>query len=210
MTPDAKIRLILVDDHFLVRMGLVGSFSLEPDLTVIAECGNGQQALELYRMHHPDVMVMDCRLPGMDGLQATAAICGEFPGARIIMLSVFSGEEDIFRAVQAGARSYLPKSVQRDELLQAIRAVHAGQHYFPPAVAEKLASRVQRGELSVREHETLHLIVRGASNKEIATALGISEVTVKLHVGHVLAKLRVSDRTQAATAAIQRGIVHLD
>lgn len=191
-------------------MGLAGSFNLEPDMSVVAECGNGQQAQELYRAHQPDVVIMDCRMPGQDGLAATAAICREFPEARVIMLSVFSGEEDIYRAVQAGARSYLPKSLQREELLQAIRAVHSGQHFFPPSVAERLAARVQREELSARELEVLKHLVRGASNKEIAFALGISEVTVKLHVSHVLAKLRVSDRTQAVTAAIQRGIVHLD
>jgi DNA-binding NarL/FixJ family response regulator len=210
MNTPSEIRLLVVDDHFLVRMGLTGSFTLEGDLTVVAECGHGQQAVELYRKHRPDVVVMDARLPGLDGVQATAMICREFPEARVVMLSVCVGEEDIYRAVQAGASAYLSKSVQREELLQAVRAVHAGQRYFPSAIADRLAARVQRENLSPREMEVLKFIVQGASNKEIGAALHISEVTVKQHVGHLLAKLRVNDRTQAATAAIQRGIVHID
>jgi len=210
MNPLARIRLLLVDDHFLVRLGLTGSFSLEPDMIVVAECGNGQEAIDLYRAYRPDVVVMDARLPCLDGIQATAAICDEFSKARIVMLSVGVGEDEIYRAVQAGASAYVPKSIQREELLQAVRAVHAGQRYFTAVVAERLAARVQRSELSGREMDVLRLLVRGASNKEIGAELSISEVTVKQHVGNLLAKLQVNDRTQAVTTAIQRGLVHIE
>lgn len=205
-----RTRLLLVDDHFVVRMGLAGSLDAEHDLKVVAECGNGEQAVEAYRDQRPNVVVMDWRLPGMTGVQATAAIRAEFPDARIVILSNYDGEDDIHQAVQAGAMAYLPKSVEREELLAAIRSVAAGGAYFPPAIAARLAARRNRPELSPREMDVLRQVVRGASNKEIARSLGIAEITVKLHVSKLLEKLDVADRTQAATTAIQRGIVHLD
>ena len=205
-----KIRILVVDDHFVVRMGLCSSINMEEDTVVVAEASNGRQAIQLYRQHVPDVVLLDLRLPGMDGVETTVAICKEHPDARIIMLSTYDGDEDIYRSFQAGARSYLLKSVLREELLTAIRAAHAGQRYIPPAVAERLAERVPFLELSARELEVLRLIVKGMSNKEIGAALNITEVTTKLHVGHILSKLKVNDRTQAATTAVQRGIVHLD
>jgi DNA-binding NarL/FixJ family response regulator len=204
-----KIRVLVVDDHFVVRMGLSGSINLEEDMMVVAEASNGQQAIQLYRQQTPDIVLMDLRLPAMDGTATTTAICKEYPDARIIMLSTYDGDEEIYRSFQAGARSYLLKSVSREELLAAIRAVHDGQRYIPPAVAARLAERVPFIDLSARELEVLRLIVKGMSNKEIGAALNITEVTTKLHVGHILSKLKVNDRTQAATSALQRGIIHL-
>jgi DNA-binding NarL/FixJ family response regulator len=206
----AKIRLLLVDDHFVVRIGMVGAINAEPDMMVVAECGSGERAIELFREHTPDVTLMDWRLPGISGVLTTDAIRDEFPQARVILLSVYEGEEDVFRAVRAGAVSYLPKSIERDELLSAIRAVHSGQTYFPPAIAAKLVARQARPQLSGREMEVLGQVVLGCTNREIAKELRIAEVTVKLHVSSVLQKLGVSDRTEAATVAIQRGIVHLE
>jgi two-component system, NarL family, response regulator len=204
-----KIRIVVVDDHFVVRMGLSGSINMEEDMMVVAEASNGQQAIQLYRQQAPDIVLMDLRLPVIDGTATAMAICKEYPEARIIMLSTYDGDEEIYRSFQAGVRSYLLKSVSREELLAAIRAVHAGQRYIPPAVAARLAERVPFSDLSVREMEVLGLIVKGMSNKEIAAALSITEVTTKLHVGHILTKLKVNDRTQAATSALQRGIIRL-
>lgn len=210
MKPARRIRLLLVDDHFVVRMGLASSLNLEPDMQVVGECGSGEEAIALYRRHQPDVVMMDGRLPGLSGAEATAAIRREFPLARILMLSVRDGEEDIFRAVQTGVVAYLHKAAPREDILAAIRAVAAGQACFPPAIAQKLTARQGRATLTDRELEVLRLIVEGRANKEIADVLGLAEVTIKLHVGNLLAKLGVQDRTQAATAAIHRGIVHLD
>jgi two-component system NarL family response regulator len=210
MTKPRTIRLLLVDDHFVVRMGLASSLNLEADMEVVAECGKGEQAVELFRKHQPDVTLMDWRLPGMSGVATTATIRREFPEARIVMLSAFEGEEDIHSAVQAGVSAYLPKSVEREELLRATRAVHAGSSCFPPAIAAKLKAHTARPELSPRELEVLRLVVQGRLNKEIADALGLAEITIKQHVSSILNKLGVADRTQAATAAIQRGIVHLE
>lgn len=206
----SPLRLLLVDDHFVVRMGLASSLELEPDVTVVAEAGTGDQSIHLYREHRPDLVIMDYELPDFSGIEATTHICKEDSDARIIMLSVYEGEEDVFRAMEAGARGYLPKSVQRDELLCAIRQVYAGEEYIPPHLQEKLAARQSRSSLSQRQMQVLKCIVDGLSNKEIAADLGIAEITVKLHVTQILQKLNVEDRTQAAMAAIQRGIIHLD
>src|SRR4051812_21784259 len=204
-----KIRILVVDDHFVVRMGLCGSINMEEDMMVIAEASNGQQAIQLYRQQAPDIVLMDLRLPGTNGILTAMTICKEYSEARIIMLSTYDGDEDIYRSFQAGVRSYLLKSASREELLAAIRAVHSGQRYIPPAVAARLAERVPFTELSSREMEVLGLIVKGMSNKEIAAALSITEVTIKLHVGHILSKLKVNNRTQAAASALQRGIIRL-
>ena len=204
-----KIRLLIVDDHFVVRLGLASALNLEPDMAVIAEAPDGPQAIEAYRKHRPDVVVMDYQLPGLNGAEATKAIRAEFPQARVIVLSVFKAEEDVHRAVQAGAAAYLPKSSEPEELLEAIRSVHAGDTYFPAAIANVLAGRAKRDPLSAREIEVLAMIVSGHSNKEISSGLGISENTVKFHTTRIFEKLGVLDRVQAATAAIERGIVHL-
>ena len=205
-----KIRILVVDDHFVVRMGLVSSLNLEPDMVVEAEASTGQQALVFFRQHHPDIVLMDLKLPDMSGVETTNAICQEFPNASIIMLSTHDGEEDIYRSLQAGARSYLLKTAAREELLHTIRAVHLGERCISPAIGARLAERMTHTELTSRELEVLKLIAAGKSNKEIGSTLQIAEVTVKLHVGHILTKLKVSDRTQAATTALRRGILHLE
>jgi two-component system NarL family response regulator len=205
-----KIRIMVVDDHFAIRMGLTGSINLEPDMAVEAEASNGSQAIEGFRKHQPDIVLMDLKLPGASGIEATTAICKEFPKAAIIMLSTHDGEEDIYRSLQAGARAYILKDAAREELMAAIRKVHAGERVISPAVGARLAERMTRAELTAREIEVLKLMAKGRSNKEIGSALGIAEVTVKLHVGHLLTKLNANDRTQAATTALQRGILHLE
>src|SRR5256885_4037887 len=204
------IRILVVDDHFMVRMGLSASLNVEPDMEVVAEAGNATSALEAYRKHRPSLVMMDLRLPGMSGTECTAAILHEFPEANILMLSTHSGEEEIYRAMQAGARGYIVKSIIREELLRAIREVHRGGTYLDPIVASQLAQRQQHRSLSTREIDVLRLVAKGFGNKEIAGALKIAEVTVKLHVSHVLEKLEVKDRTQAATVALRRGIISLD
>ena len=205
-----KIRIMVVDDHFVVRIGLAGSLNIESDMVVAAEATTGQQAIAKYRELRPDIVLMDLKLPGMSGVEATRIICKEFPGANVIMLSTHEGEEDIYRSIQAGARTYLMKTTAREELIQAIRAAYSGERCIPPAIGARLAERMTRLELTARELEVLKLIALGRSNKEIGNVLGIAEVTVKLHVGHILTKLQVNDRTQATTTALQRGILHLD
>jgi two-component system NarL family response regulator len=204
------IRVMVVDDHQIVRQGLVALINTEPDLTVIAEAANGRLAVELFRAHQPDIALMDLRLPEMGGVDAIKTIRQEFPAARFIVLTTYDGDEDIYRALQAGAQSYLLKGMSYDELLDAIRTVHAGARRIPSAVAERLAERMPGQELTARELQTLTLIVKGKSNKEIGEALSISEATVKSHINSLLGKLGVTDRTQAATTALQRGLVHLD
>jgi two-component system NarL family response regulator len=205
-----KIRIMVVDDHFVVRMGLVGSINIEPDMIVEVEASNGQQAIAHFRHHQPDIVLMDLKLPDMTGVEVTSTICKEFPGASIIMLSTHDGEEDIYQSLQAGARTYLLKTAPREELMHTIRAVHAGERCISPAIGARLAERMTHTELTSRELDVLKHIATGKSNKEIGSALQIAEVTVKLHVGHILAKLKASDRTQAATTALRRGILHLD
>jgi two-component system NarL family response regulator len=205
-----KIRVMVVDDHFVVRMGLSGSINVEPDMVVSTEVSTGELAAAAYRKDRPDVVLMDLKLPGISGIEATRAICKEFPTAAVIMLSTHDGEEDIYRSLQAGARTYVLKTAARNELIDTIRAVHSGDRYISPAVGARLAERMTHPDLTAREIDVLELVVRGKSNKEIAAVLSIAEVTVKLHVGHILTKLAVNDRTQAATTALQRGIIHLD
>jgi DNA-binding NarL/FixJ family response regulator len=204
-----QIRILVAEDHLVARVGVTTIVNLQPDMTVIAEASNGQQAVELYRKHLPDVALLDMRMPGMSGVEAAAAIRAEFPHARMIALTTYGGDEDIRRALSAGVQAYLTKDVLHDELLKAIRAVHAGQTYLPAAVAAALAAQMPRPDLSAREIQVLELIVRGLANKQIAYSLSIAEHTVKNHVKNILSKLGVQDRTQAATAAIQRGIIHL-
>jgi two-component system NarL family response regulator len=200
----------MVDDHLVVRMGLRSMIDSQEDMVVVGEAANGRETIDLFRKLLPDIVLMDLRMPDLGGVDATIAICGEFPAARVIVLTTYDGDENIYRALQAGARAYLLKDIPREEFLAAIRAVHTGQYCIPPAVAARLASRVPACELSSREVEVLHLIVEGLSNKEIASALSITESTVKNHVNSILGKLKVNDRTQAATTALRRGIVMLD
>ena len=203
-------RILVVDDHFMVRMGLTSSLNAEEDMRVIAEAANGEEALTAYRKHHPSLVLMDVRLPGMSGTDAVTAIIREFPDARILMLSTHAGEEEIYRSLQAGARGYILKSAIREDLLRAIRDVIEGKRYLDPAVAPILAERLSQRPLTSREIEVLKMVAKGMGNKEIASALNIAEVTVKLHVSHVFEKLNVKDRTEAATAALKKGIISLE
>jgi two-component system NarL family response regulator len=205
-----KLRIMLVDDHYLVRMGLASIIALEPDMTVCAEASTGEQARALYRTAKPDVTLMDLRLPGMSGSETIHAIRTEFPDARIVMISTYVCDEEIYGALQAGAMAYLVKSVQREELTTAIRKAAAGHRHIPAEVAARLADRVSRSQLSTREIEVLRLLVSGRRNREIANTLDITEGTVKLHVSSILGKLGASDRTEAVTVALQRGIVQLE
>jgi len=204
------IRIMVVDDHHIVRQGLVALIRTVSGMLVVAEAADGEQAIELYRKHKPDVTLMDLRLPKKSGVEAITFIREEFPSARIIVLTTFDGDEDIYRALQAGAKGYLLKGMDTDELTDAIRTVYAGKSRIPAVVAERLAGRMGGPSLTARELEVLKRIVSGRSNKEIAGDLFISEATVKTHINSILSKLGVNDRTQAATTALQRGIVHLD
>jgi two-component system NarL family response regulator len=204
-----KLRIMLVDDHYLVRMGLASIIALEPDMTVCAEAATGEQALALYRTHSPHVTLMDQRLPGLSGSETTHAIRQAFPDARIIVLSTYVCDEEIYTALQFGAMAYLPKSVQREELTQAIRKASQGLRHITPEVAAVLADGMSRSHLSMRELDVLRLLVGGKRNREIASVLDITEGTVKLHVSNILGKLAVADRTEAVTVALQRGIVQL-
>lgn len=202
-------RVLVVDDHPLVVDGLAAIIGAQPDMTVAWQAGTGDEAVALFREHRPDVTLMDIRLPDRDGIAAITAIRSFAAQARFLVLSNHEGDEDIHRALAAGALGYLFKNTARRDVVAAIRAVAAGQRYLPPAVAMRLAERVPRADLSAREVEVLKLVAAGLRNKEIAAALGISEFTVKDHVQNILGKLHASDRTQAVTVALQRGILHL-
>ena len=206
----APIRLLVVDDHTVVRGGLVALLATVDDMQVIAQASDGEEAFEQYRLHQPDVTLMDLRLGKVGGGEAIQRIRAKWPAARVIVLTTFDGDEDIYRAMQAGAKAYLLKGMSVEELISTIRLVHQGRVRIPAAIAEKLAERMAGPELTPRELDVLQLIVRGRSNKEIGSDLAISEATVKTHINSLLGKLGVNDRTQASTAAIQRGIVHID
>jgi two-component system NarL family response regulator len=209
--PKAKpIRILVVDDHHVVRSGLVASLGLEEDMNVVAEAAAADEAVAQFQRHQPDVVLMDLRLPGASGTEATAELRVQWPGACVLMFTTFDSEEDIYRAMQAGARGYLLKSAPREELLTAIRAVAAGERHLPPALAQRLASRVGAPDVSEREREVLQLIARGKANKEIAAALGISEETVKRHASNIFVKMGVADRAQATSEGIRRGLIQLE
>ena len=204
-----KLKLMLVDDHYLVRMGLASIMALEPDVVVCAEASSGDQARALYRIHRPDVTLMDLRLPDVSGTETMRAIRSEFPDARIVIISTWVCDEEVYGALQAGAMAYLVKSVQRDELMRAIRKAALGERHIPAEVAVRLSERVGTAQLSSREMDVLRLLVDGRRNREIANRLDITEGTVKLHVSSILGKMGAADRTEAVTRAIQRGIVQL-
>lgn len=204
------IRVLVVEDHNVVRQGLVALLKVTDDLNVVGEAADGVEAVAQFRKHQPDVTLMDLRLPKLGGVDAISRIRKESPHARFIVLTTYDGDEDIYRALKAGAKAYLLKGMTSEELMAAIRAVHAGKSHIPPAIAERLAERMRAEELTPREFDVLKQIVRGRSNKEIASELQISEATVKTHINSLLSKLGVTDRTQAATAAIRRGIVPLE
>jgi DNA-binding NarL/FixJ family response regulator len=206
---DNTIKIMVIDDQAVVRQGFVALINTVSDMLVVAEGTNGQQAIELYRLHRPDVTLMDLRMPELGGVEAIVAIRKEFRDARLIVLTTYDGDEDIYRSLQAGAQGYLLKDMFFEELEDAIRKVHAGARRIPAHVAERLAERMGSSDLTGREVEVLEQIVGGLSNKAIASRLNISEATVKSHINSILSKLGVSDRTQAATTALQRGLVHL-
>ncbi|MGD0261093.1 MAG: response regulator transcription factor [Verrucomicrobiota bacterium] len=204
-----KIRILIADDHYIVRMGLVALMNTEPDMEVVAEAADGVQAVALFRKHNPDLALLDMRMPVRDGIETTREIRAAFPTAKVLILTAFDGDEEIHRALQAGAQGYVLKSSTGQKLIPAIRAVAAGQRWVPKEVANRLTARNLFEELTPREVQVLHLLAKGLANKEIADALKITEYTVKDHLKSILAKLRVADRTEAVTAAIQRGIIHL-
>jgi two-component system, NarL family, response regulator len=208
---EPKVRIVVADDHTVVRMGLVAMIHTEPDLEVVGEAEDGGQALELYRKLRPDILLLDLRMPVMDGVAVTETVCREDPAAHVIVLTTYEGDEEVYRALDAGARAYLLKrNTLGENMLAAIRAVHAGQRYVPIAVAKILAERIHRSELTPRELEVLNAVAGGMSNKRIADLMSLSEGTVKIHVSNILSKLEASDRTEAVTVALRRGILRLE
>jgi len=207
-TPD-KIRILIVDDHAVVGYGLSALLNAESDMTVVASGKTGEEAVEQFRCHRPDLVLMDLRMPGMSGLEAIREILLIEPKARIIVLTTYGGDEDIRQALDAGAQGYVLKGAPEAQLFDAMRRVHAGMRFIPKEVARLLASRPPNSKLTPREYEVLKLIVKGLSNKAIGEKLGICEGTVKCHVNTILARLGVEDRTQAAVTALQRGLVHM-
>lgn len=203
--PASPITLLLVDDHFVVRSGLAASLALEDDLKVVGEAGDANEALAKFEKLAPQVVVMDLQLGGSSGLDLTAQLCREHPQARVLIFSSFARDEDVHRAIRAGAQGYLQKSAPREDLLQAVRAVAQGKRFLSPDIAQRLAERLGKPEPSARELEVLSLIAKGRGNKEIATALGVSDETVKTHVSNVMQKLNAQDRAHAVTEAIRLG-----
>ncbi|MDO8834792.1 MAG: response regulator transcription factor [Vicinamibacterales bacterium] len=205
----ASLRILITDDHPVVREGFAAMIETEPDMTVVGQARSGEEALQLFRRVRPDVTLMDLRMPGMGGVEAIRAIRRQFPDSRLIVLTTYDGDEDIYRALEAGAQAYLLKDMLCDEILGAIRAVHAGQRRIPAAVGTRLVERMNGLDLSEREQHVLELVATGKSNKAIAAALEITEATVKGHMTNILGKLGVTDRTQAVITALRRGLVHL-
>ena len=203
------IRILAADDHPLLRRGIAALVNGEPDMKLIAEASNGEEAVEEFRLHRPDVTLMDLQMPGLNGIEAIIRIVGEFPSARIIVLTTYKGDAQVTGALRAGARAYLLKENVHLELLEIIRSVHEGRKRIPPEIATELAEHATEDDLSVREIEVLRLIAGGNSNKEIADCLSIVEGTVKSHVTNILAKLSASDRAHAVTIGLKRGIIGL-
>jgi len=205
-----SIRILVVEDHQIVRQGLVALLSVVDGVEVVGQASDGTEAVKEFEARHPDVTLIDLRLPKMSGVEVIQHVRAKHAQARFIVLTTYDGDEDIYRALQAGARGYLLKGMSVDVLISTIRSVHAGKSSIPPVIAQKLAERMATEQLTQREQDVLEQIVRGKSNKEIGVALNISEATVKTHINNLLGKLGVEDRTQAATAAIQRGLVQLN
>ena len=203
------IRIALVDDHPILRQGIAALISDQPDLLLVGQASNGLEAMEQFRLHRPDVMLMDLQMPGMNGIDAMSAIRGEFPDARFVVLTTYTGDVQIVRALKAGARAYLLKSLLHRELLETIRSVHAGNKRIPPEIAAELADHAADDQLTAREIEVLRLIASGNANKIVADHLSITEETVKAHVKSILSKLDANDRTHAVTIALKRGIIEL-
>jgi DNA-binding NarL/FixJ family response regulator len=209
MSHTEKIKIMVVDDHPLMRVGITAIINARTDMSVVAQAGTGEEAVALFQRHKPEITLMDLRLPGMSGVEAIAAIRSKSAHARFIVVTTYDGDEDIHRALEAGAQGYIIKGMPYQTLVDALQKVHSGGRFLPPPVARALASRLPHSDLSSRELEVLHLLVGGNSNKDIANVLGITEATVKCHVSTILVRLDVEDRTQAVVAALQRGLVHL-
>ena len=209
-TAATHARVLLVDDHSLLRTGVANIINQEPDLEVVAEAANGRDGIDAFLVHHPDVVLMDLRMPGMEGVEAVQQIRAIDPQARVVVLTTYDADEDIARALQAGAKAYILKDIAADALVTCIRDVLAGKTYLAPAAAAKLAERVTQVQLTPRELAALQLMANGSSNKEIAVALKISERTVKSHLAHLFDKLQVTSRTEAVRVATRRGLVRFD
>lgn len=207
--PTPAIRLLIVDDHVLIRLGLITIFNDEPDITVAGEAGNGRRAVELFTEIHPDVVLLDLKMPGLNGVETIRLLKEKSPTVRVVVLTTLDQEEEIFRALEAGAMGYLLKDMRKEELVEAIRAVHRGERWLAPLAGSRLAERVVRKELNERELEIIKFLVQGRSNKEIAAASSLSEDSIKWHMKNLLRKLGTHDRTQAAVLAIQRGLVKI-
>jgi len=208
MSP-TNIRVMIVDDHPIVRNGLALMVKYEPGMEVIAEVSSGHEAITFFRQHQPDVTLMDLRMPEISGVETIAAIRQEFPDAKLIILTTYDSDEDIYRGLQVGAKGYLLKDAPIDEIKKAIRVVYAGKKYIPPEVGIKLAERLNNFQLSERECEVLQQVAKGKSNREIGETLNISEGTVKMHLNRILSKFNASDRTQAVVIALKRGVISL-
>jgi DNA-binding NarL/FixJ family response regulator len=205
----SPIRVLTVDDHAVLRQGIAALVNGESDMKLVAEASDGQEAIDKFRLHQPDVTLMDLQMPTLNGIEAIIGIRSEFPNARIIVLTTYTGDVQVSRALKAGARGYLLKGLVRRELLDTIRAVHAGQKRIPPEVAAELAEHAAEGDLTAREIDVLQLVAAGNANKEIAGRLSIAEDTVKSHVSNILSKLGANDRTHAVTIGLKRGIIEL-
>ena len=207
---EETIKVLAVDDHPLVRKGIASILANEPDMKLVGEANNGREAVDLFHQFHPDVTLMDLRMPEMDGVQATQAIRREYPEARIIALTSYDGDQDIYRALEAGVRGYMLKEMVHTDVLRAIRTVHSGKRLMPNEVAQRLSEYFPQVALTQREVEVLGHVAKGMANKEIATQLGTASGTVKMHIQNILAKLGAADRTHAVTIAMERGILHLN
>ena len=209
MKKESKIRILVADDHYVVRMGVIAIINNEPDMEVVAEAANGTQAVELFLKHQPDLALLDSRMPLKSGVQAAKEIRDKHATARILMLTAFDGDEDIHKAISAGAQGYVLKSATGVQLVPALRAVAAGKDWIPAEVASRLAKRKEYEPLTPRELEVLHELAKGLANKQIADVMNISQHTTKGYLKNILTKLHVADRTEAVTVAIQRGLIHL-
>lgn len=205
----APIRILVVDDHPIMRVGIAALIASSKEMEAVAQAGSGEEAITLHALHLPDITLMDLRLPGISGVETIRSIRSQSPKARFIVLTTYAGDEDIFQAMEAGAAGYLVKGMPQEMLVTAVKRVHAGGRYLPPTMSQALASRMPDSSLSHREREVLGLMAKGNSNREIASNLGITEATVKCHVSVILGRLNASDRTQAVVIALQRGLIHL-
>jgi len=209
MENSRRIRVLVVDDHPIVRVGIAAIINARPDMITVAQTGTAEESIQLFEEHRPDITLMDLRLPGMSGVDAIRAIRVRHPNACFVVLTTYEGDEDIYQAMEAGARAYVIKGMPHEALTDALRRVHAGGRFLPPPVSRALASRTPDSDLSSREREVLSLLAHGRTNKEIAAELGITVATVKCHVSVILMRLQATDRTQAVVTALQRGLVHL-